>query len=151
MGWLILLAFFLVGLPLFDIIGLIRWIIGKPVRDDESDRAVLATAPPRCPTCMIAAGDAAAKFCPRCGATLTAVGQGKEASRAKAIWTRLFFVGLIFAAAAFAAFKLARAESKLSTLIDPNHPPTISFGTSSAPAPADDDKSVKWEIRLQRK
>ena len=160
MGWLFLLAFFLVGLPLLaplvDVVIVVgRWVIGSPVTDIDSDGTVVAaTAPPRCPSCMSVANDPEAKFCPRCGVTLTAVAQGAEASRAKAIWTRLSIVGLIvtlIAAGLFAAFKLSGAEQKLSRYIDPEHPSTVSFGTSTAPAPADNDKGIKWEIRLQRK
>lgn len=160
MGPLIFVAILLVGLPLlpdivFLLIELVRWIFGRPVRDDDSDETrVDVTTPPRCPSCMGAASDPEAKYCPRCGATLTSVAREAEPSRAKAIRRRLSIVGIVvtmIAAGLFTAFKLSGAEQKLSRYIDPHHPPTVSFGTSSAPAPADDDKKIKWEIRLQRK
>lgn len=145
MGWLFLLAFFVVGLPLLPAIvdlvtALVRLANGKPLVDNEM---------PCCPSCMLSAKDPAARYCSCCGLALTHdyIDRVPKASR-----TRLFIVamaGAVLVAALFAAFKLSGAEQKLSRTIDPKHPPTISFGTSSAPA--DDDKGVKWEIRLQRK
>lgn len=160
MGWLFLLAFFLVGLPLLApmvdvIIALVRWVRGKPVIADENDSVPVSTRGTRCcPSCMYVAKDAAAPYCSRCGTVLMTDYQDYVDRDSGVSRTRLFIVamaGAVLVAALFAAFNFGRAAQVVSPLIDPNHPPTISFGTSSAPAPNDNDKGVKWEIRLQRK
>ena len=157
MGWLILLAFFVVGLPLLPTmvdfgIALVRWVKRKPVMADDNDAVPVARGTRCCPSCMFVAKDTTATYCSRCG-TVLAIDYCDQFERASGpSRTRLLInamAGATLVTMLFAGIKLDRAAKSASTFIDPNDPPTISFGTSSAPA--DDDKGVKWEIRFQRK
>jgi len=136
------------------VIALNRWVKRKPVIIDDNEAVPVSRGTRCCPSCMFVAKDAAAHYCSRCG-TVLAFDHCEQFERDSGpSRTRLLIIamaGAALVAGLFAFIKMERAAQSASTLIDPNHPPTISFGTSSAPAAAADDKGVKWEIRLQRK